>query len=83
MQRCIKGDEEQGDRCDLYIESVKYMDQLFLGDGFFNRYYTYFNLQDRKIGIAKNKEVLSHTNMYIDESQMDDEDKAFFEKIRK
>lgn len=83
MQRCIKGDEDQGDRCDLYIESVKYMNQLFLGDGFFNRYYAYFNLQDRKIGIAKNNEALSHTNMYIEESQMDDEDRAFFEKIRK
>ena len=83
MQRCIKGDEDQGDRCDHYIESVKYMSQLFLGDGFFNRYYAYFNLQDRKIGIAKNKETLSHTNMYIEESQMDDEDRAFFEKIRK
>lgn len=83
MQRCIKGDSKQGDRCDLYIESVKSMTQLFLGDGFFNRYYAYFNLQNRQIGLAKNKEVLSHTNMYIPESRMDEEDRSFFEKIRK
>lgn len=34
------------------------MKELFLGDGFFNRYYTYFNIEDKKIGIAKNKEVI-------------------------
>lgn len=30
--------------CHMYIETVKRMDQIFLGDGFFNRYYTYFDL---------------------------------------
>lgn len=44
--------------CDLYVESVSGMKELFLGDGFFNRYYTYFNIEDKKIGIAKNKEVI-------------------------
>jgi hypothetical protein len=39
----------------MYIESVRGMNQLFLGDGFFNRYYTYFDLENKKIGIAKNK----------------------------
>ena len=42
MQRCIK--KPDGDLCDTYIESVKYNYQLFLGDGFFSRYYAYFNL---------------------------------------
>ncbi len=27
-----------------------------LGDGFFNRFYTYFNIEKRKIGIANNVE---------------------------
>jgi hypothetical protein len=35
------------------------MSELFLGDGFFNRYYTYFNLEDKQVGIAKNKETIS------------------------
>ncbi len=41
--------------CDTYIETVKGMSELFLGDGFFNRYYTYFNLDIKQVGIAKNK----------------------------
>jgi hypothetical protein len=32
---------------------------LFLGDGFFNRYYTYFDLQNKNVGIAKNNEQIS------------------------
>ena len=35
------------------------MSELFLGDGFFNRYYTYFNLEYKQVGIAKNKETIS------------------------
>jgi hypothetical protein len=35
------------------------MGELFLGDGFFNRYYTYFNLEKTQLGIAKNKEVIT------------------------
>lgn len=34
------------------------MSELFLGDGFFNRYYTYFDLDQKQIGIAKNKEII-------------------------
>lgn len=34
------------------------MSELFLGDGFFNRYYTFFDLEKKKVGIAKNKEVI-------------------------
>ncbi len=45
--------------CDTYIESVSGMSELFLGDGFFNRYYTYFNLDTKQLGIAKNKEVIT------------------------
>lgn len=34
------------------------MGQLFLGDGFFSRYYTYFDLQTKRVGLAKNKQVI-------------------------
>jgi hypothetical protein len=45
MQRCIKSAD--GDLCDTYIESVAQTSLLFLGDGFFNRYYAYFDLANR------------------------------------
>jgi len=35
------------------------MTELFLGDGFFNRFYTYFNLEKKEIGIAKNNENIT------------------------
>jgi hypothetical protein len=28
---------------------------IFLGDAFFNRFYTFFDLEEKKIGIAKNR----------------------------
>ncbi len=75
MQRCIK--KPDADWCDIYIESVS-TGGLYLGDGFFNRYYTYFDIGGRQIGFAKNKENLSYKNMVKDESVLDDEDKEFF-----
>ena len=79
MQRCIA--KEEVDLCDTYIESVKNQDQIFLGDGFFNRYYTYFDISNRQVGFAKNREDLSYKNMYIDESEMDSEDREFFDNL--
>ena len=32
---------------------------IFLGDGFFNRFYTYVDLEQNKVGIAQNKENLT------------------------
>ncbi len=64
MQRCIA--KPNGDLCDTYIESVKTQRQIFLGDGFFNRYYTYFDITNRQVGFAKNREDLSYKHMYID-----------------
>ena len=32
---------------------------IFLGDGFFNRFYTYFDLENEKVGIAKNRENIT------------------------
>lgn len=45
--------------CDTYIESVEKESKMFLGDGFFNTYYTLFDIEDNKVGFAKNKENLT------------------------
>lgn len=73
---------DDGYVCDTYIESVSNQMQLFLGDGFFNRYYTYFDLEYRQIGIAKNKEVLSYENTFADLSDLDSDDIAFFNNLK-
>jgi pepsin A len=80
MQRCIK--KEGADLCDTFIESVKRDFRLFLGDGFFNRYYAFFDLENKQIGLAKNREQLSHSNVYIAESEMDEEDRKFFDGLK-
>lgn len=68
-QRCVW--EGKDSLCDFYIESVDHHNQLFIGDGFFNRFYTYFDIDNNQIGIAKNKENLSYKNMYKSESTFD------------
>ena len=73
---------DDGYICDTYIESVTYQSELFLGDGFFNRYYTYFDLEYKEIGVAKNKEVLSYKNTFADPSELDDDDRAFFDQLK-
>lgn len=80
MHRCIK--DGNLSLCDLYIESVKYNSELFLGDGFFQRYYAYFDLEKRSIGIAKNKEENSYKNMYKSYNEFDSDDRAFFKKLK-
>jgi hypothetical protein len=62
ISRCISSDD--GDLCDLMIESLQFESRILVGDGFFNRYYTYFDVRRRKIGIAKNLERLSYKNTY-------------------
>jgi hypothetical protein len=32
---------------------------IFLGDAFFNRFYTFFDLENQKVGIAKNRENIT------------------------
>lgn len=44
FQRCVKGNNGGGDLCDIYIESMRGGSSILLGDGFFNRYYTMFDL---------------------------------------
>jgi hypothetical protein len=50
------------------------MTELFLGDGFFNRYYTYFNLEDKQVGIAKNKEAIAIEKIIQNKMDTDVED---------
>lgn len=50
------------------------MSELFLGDGFFNRYYTYFNLEKREVGIAKNNEVITIEKIIQNKLDADNED---------
>jgi len=64
------------------IESVKYENQLFMGDGFSSRYYVYFDISNKQIGMAKNKEALSYNNVYQSYSNLDDEDIAFFDALK-
>lgn len=79
-QRCVW---DGGDSlCDFYIEVADYTNELLIGDGFFNRYYTYFDIQNLEIGFAKNKEKLDYKNMYKNYSELDNEDKEFFVKLK-
>ena len=43
--------------CVTYIESFRSWGQIILGDGFFRKYYGYFDLENRKVGLAPNREV--------------------------
>lgn len=42
IQRCVQ--EPEGALCDLYVESMTGNHNALIGDGFFNRYYTYFDI---------------------------------------
>ena len=47
---------------------------LFLGDGFFNRFYTYFNLDNNTVSIAPNKEEITVDKIFKLKSEWDSED---------
>lgn len=36
---------------------------IFLGDGFFNRFYTFFDLENSKVGIATNRENITMSDI--------------------
>ena len=55
---------------------------VLIGDGFFNRFYAYFDIESKKIGLAKNKEILSYKKMYKQATDLDNEDKDFFNKLK-
>ena len=58
--------------CVTYIESMEHGEnEIILGDGFFRRYYTFFNLGKREIGIAKNREDLT-VEQILDHPSLDE-----------
>lgn len=67
LQRCTQNPEDSGKGpkyCETYIESVTDEHMLFLGDGFFNRFYTYFDLDQNVVGLALNRENLTMDKIY-------------------
>jgi hypothetical protein len=64
------------------IETLKYESRILVGDGFFNRYYTYFDVRRRKIGIAKNLENLSYKNTYKPVTALSEQDMTFFSTLK-
>lgn len=73
VQRCVW--EGTDSLCDFYIESSAYGSEMLIGDGFFSRYYTYFDIENKEVGFARNKEEISYKNMYKPHSALDNEDK--------
>ena len=58
IQYCMEHNNIQ--YCTTFIEIMGNRgNSIILGDGFFKRYYTFFDLEDREVGIAENKEVLT------------------------
>ena len=58
LQYCMEHNEIQ--YCVTYIEIMENAgNSIILGDGFFRRYYTFFDLENKEVGIAQNKEVLT------------------------
>ena len=48
---------------------------IFLGDGFFNSFYTYFDLENNQVGIAHNKENLTIEKVLtLNQMDYDEED---------
>ncbi len=80
ISKCFASDD--GDLCVLMIETLKYESRISIGDGFFNRYYTYFDVGKRKVGIAKNLENLSYKNTFKPVSALSEQDKEFFSTLK-
>ena len=68
--------------CDTYIEIMDGGWGMMLGDGFFTSVYAYFDLTNRRIGLAENREKLDYRKMYVDHTDFDDEDREFFKNFK-
>jgi hypothetical protein len=79
FQRCVRSGNVS--YCDTYIESINFGNSVFLGDGFFIQYYTFFDLQNNEIGIAKNKNNLNYQNMYQPYSVLSASDIKFYNSL--
>ena len=67
--------------CDSFLESVNFGNIAFLGDGFFNQFYAYFDLSTLEIGLAKNKNNLKYTNTFKPYSTLNSADIGFFNSL--
>jgi len=81
IQRCV----QDGDvtLCDSYVEIMVGQSQVIIGDSFFNRYYSYFDLEAKEVGFAKNNENLSYKNMYKPYKDLDKDDIQYFDGLKK
>lgn len=59
IDKCKKR-EDGSHKCGTLLENVKNRPEIFLGDTFFLRYYAVFELNERRIGLAKNND---HTTL--------------------
>ena len=67
--------------CDTFLESVNFGNIAFLGDGFFNQFYAYFDLTTLHIGLAKNKNTLKYSNTFKPYSALNAADIRFFNSL--
>ena len=73
-------DNDDGWYCHSCLESMTMMHETILGDTFFTRFYTFFNLEDHQIGIAQNKEQISWDQIKSTKD-FTDEDKDDFQNL--
>ena len=53
FQRCVFSNGAY--LCDSYIETVAFGSFIFIGDGFLNRYYAFFDLKNMEVSFAQNR----------------------------
>ena len=79
FQRCVQSGVYYF--CDSFLESIAFGNTAFLGDGFFNQFYTYFDLVNLEVSIAKNKNQLSYSNTFKPYSSLTASDIRFFNSL--
>jgi hypothetical protein len=79
FQRCVQSGADAF--CDSFVEIVNFGNNVFIGDGFFNEYYTYFDLHNNEVGIAKNNNNLSYKNTFQPYSVLTQNDIKFYNSL--